>query len=79
MPIFEYKCQSCGHMFEELVFDDSVPQCPACKSSETEKLMSRCSCHLSAGGVPDTPSAPQSSGGGCSGCSGGHCATCCGH
>ena len=79
MPIYEYKCRSCGHSFEELVFGDPLPECPKCHSEETEKLISRCSCRLggSSSAIDSAPAAP--SGGGCSGCAGGNCASCCGH
>ena len=60
MPIYEYHCKACNSTFEELVFGDETPSCPKCKSMETEKLISRCSCHF----------------GGCAGCSGGNCSTC---
>jgi len=43
MPIYEYKCQTCGDVFERLYFasdgDDSV-DCPACGGKKTEKLLS---------------------------------------
>lgn len=42
MPIFEYACKSCGKEFEALVRPNSeAPACPACKSAELEKLISR--------------------------------------
>ncbi len=77
MPIYEYRCKACHHTFEDLVFGDETPSCPKCHSTETEKMISRCSCRL-ADGTPDSfdlPSAPAS-GGGCAGCSGGNCASC---
>jgi putative FmdB family regulatory protein len=41
MPIFEYRCGSCGNEFEQLVLSSSPPpRCPACDSAELEKLMS---------------------------------------
>jgi putative FmdB family regulatory protein len=40
MPIFEYRCESCGHEFETLVLKGTVPACPACKSETLEKLLS---------------------------------------
>jgi putative FmdB family regulatory protein len=41
MPIFEYRCGSCGTEFELLVLHSSAPpRCPACDSAELEKLMS---------------------------------------
>ena len=77
MPIYEYHCKACNSTFEELVFGDETPTCPKCKSVETEKLISRCSCHFGGGsGSFDLPSAPAPSGGGCAGCSGGNCSSC---
>ncbi len=42
MPMFDYKCDVCGHRFEELVFaaGDEPEMCPACNASSPEKLMS---------------------------------------
>ncbi|MDD2966530.1 MAG: zinc ribbon domain-containing protein [Desulfovibrionaceae bacterium] len=74
MPIYEYQCDKCQHIFEELVFNDATPACPHCGAGETHKLMSACS-HQGEGCRQ-----PASSGGsGCAGCSGGHCSTCCAH
>lgn len=42
MPLFEYKCQACGHEFEKLV-RAHVPEtlaCPACQSEHLERLLS---------------------------------------
>jgi putative FmdB family regulatory protein len=43
MPLFEFKCTSCGSIFEQLVRTTRNPQeiiCPTCKSRETQKLLS---------------------------------------
>ncbi|MBD3219109.1 MAG: zinc ribbon domain-containing protein [candidate division Zixibacteria bacterium] len=40
MPLYEYKCNQCGHEFEELVYGDKKPACPKCNSDKTEKKMS---------------------------------------
>jgi putative FmdB family regulatory protein len=40
MPIFEYRCQSCGHEFETLVLKGSVPSCPGCASQTLDRLVS---------------------------------------
>ncbi len=86
MPIFEYKCDDCGHEFEELVFDrEECPPCPKCASEKTAKLMS--AVRAKVGGFrPDTgdsgASADADSGSSfsssspCSGCSGGDCSSC---
>lgn len=41
MPMFEYSCKSCGKAFEALMRTNSAaPACPACQSTELEKLIS---------------------------------------
>src|SRR3989337_1752274 len=43
MPLYEYKCNSCGQHFEKMVrFSelDQRPDCPNCHSSETRKQLS---------------------------------------
>lgn len=44
MPLFEYRCQSCGKQFTFLsgvVAESGAPACPRCRSMELKKLMSR--------------------------------------
>ena len=46
MPIYEYRCKKCNHVFEELQKinegnEDLV--CPACREPRPEKLLSCCS------------------------------------
>lgn len=76
MPIYEYNCKKCGQDFEELVFGDALPSCPHCGSVDTQKLLSCCARHRGISGGDFAPTTTASSGGGCAGCSGGHCATC---
>lgn len=80
MPMYEYRCSKCGHEFEELVFGDETPACPACHAEETEKLLSRpCRCMCGGGSVDPAAyarAAAAGGGGGCAGCSGGNCASC---
>ena len=40
MPIFEYRCQDCGHQFEKLVSRSQQPTCPACQGAKLEQLLS---------------------------------------
>ena len=42
MPIYEFKCENCGHQFESLVFlsDTTDPTCPECHTGKVTKLMS---------------------------------------
>jgi len=47
MPLFEYRCENCGHKFEELVSrPDEKVTCPECKKDVSRKLVSS----FSAGG-----------------------------
>lgn len=43
MPIYEYKCWNCGHVFQELqpvtASKEGYP-CPKCKSTETTRIPS---------------------------------------
>lgn len=40
MPIFEYRCEACGHEFETLVLKGSEPACPQCQSQSLERQLS---------------------------------------
>lgn len=40
MPLYEYKCDGCGHVFEELIFGNEQPACPRCEDTRLEKLIS---------------------------------------
>ena len=42
MPIYEYKCEHCGHEFEALqkMSSDPLTQCPECKEPKLKKLVS---------------------------------------
>ncbi len=75
MPLYEYKCQDCGHHFDALrpMKDADKPiQCRSCHSEHTSRAMSVFFAS-SEGRVV------ASSGPGCGSCSGGHCSTCGSH
>jgi putative FmdB family regulatory protein len=42
MPLFEYACPGCGHVFEKLVMARSAkaPECPKCGRDEVEQIFS---------------------------------------
>jgi putative FmdB family regulatory protein len=42
MPIYEFKCEDCGHVFSELkkIGDFEGAVCPSCGSEKTAKKMS---------------------------------------
>jgi len=43
MPIYEYQCRGCGHVFEHLVLSSSAAaKCPACDSVQLDRLISAC-------------------------------------
>jgi len=42
MPIYEYRCQSCGHEFESMqkMSEPRLTDCPDCGKAELKKLVS---------------------------------------
>jgi putative FmdB family regulatory protein len=42
MPIYEYRCEKCGKIFEELVLGtgDAPLACPECGTPDPERLLS---------------------------------------
>ena len=51
MPIYEYKCPSCG-VFEVMqgISEDPLAKCPTCKSKKVRKLISETSFQLKGSG-----------------------------
>jgi len=51
MPIYEYRCRSCGHVFEVIQRhgDRQLRKCREC-SGQLEKLISKSAFHLKGGG-----------------------------
>lgn len=56
MPIYEYKCQKCGHKFEELVLGSEEIKCPRCGSKRLKKLLSSFSVYRNTGSSNDSGS-----------------------
>jgi putative FmdB family regulatory protein len=51
MPVYEYRCPTCGHEFEKLAkVGDPNPKCPQGCDNFTVKLLSRTSFVLEGGG-----------------------------
>lgn len=52
MPIYEFRCQSCGNEFEKLVSfsDTSVPGCPACQSADVKRQIAAPAIHFKGSG-----------------------------
>ncbi|NDY94986.1 FmdB family zinc ribbon protein [Wenzhouxiangella limi] len=56
MPIYEYRCQSCGHELEKLqkLSDAPLVDCPACGKPDLTKLISAAGFRLKGGGWYET-------------------------
>ena len=39
MPLFDFRCRTCGKVFEILVRTGDSPACPACGGAELEKQL----------------------------------------
>lgn len=70
MPIYEFRCLGCGHVFELLKLkkesEDFEMKCPKCSSAEVEKVLSTVSIARSVGGKAKNTA---------KNCSGGTCAS----
>ena len=56
MPIYEYRCQACGHELEKLqkLSDEPLVDCPACGKPALSKLISAAGFRLKGGGWYET-------------------------
>lgn len=56
MPIYEYRCESCGHTLEALqkISDAPLSDCPECSASALKRLISAPSFRLKGGGWYET-------------------------
>lgn len=39
MPLYDFRCSSCGEQFEELVSPTTSPPCPSCGAPDPERLL----------------------------------------
>jgi len=72
MPLYEYRCQDCGHRHDRrrpFAEADNPTPCPACESTRSKRLLSTFAC---TGGERSS----AGSGGGCAGCAASSCAGC---
>jgi len=56
MPIYEYRCESCGHEFEKMqkLADAPLTDCPACGRPTLKKLISAAGFRLKGSGWYET-------------------------
>ncbi len=56
MPIYEYRCESCGHELEALqkMSDPALTDCPECKQASLKKVLSAPGFRLKGGGWYET-------------------------
>jgi putative FmdB family regulatory protein len=56
MPIYEYRCEDCGHELEKLqrMSDAPLTDCPACGKSALKRLVSAAGFRLKGGGWYET-------------------------
>ncbi len=70
MPIFEYKCESCGHSFEAILLGSQTAECPKCHTEKLEQQLSTFAVSKGSGGAVPAMGCGQSNccrmgGGGC--------------
>ena len=76
MPIYEYKCNTCGSSFETLVIGGSTPECPSCDSQDLSRLMSACGFISKSAGPGGETQVKSSGSSACAGCSSSNCSSC---
>lgn len=62
MPIYEYKCETCGHEFEKLVLGKNAEKditCPKCNQNKIKRLLSSTGFISKTGGNSCSAGAPK--------------------
>ncbi len=56
MPIYEYQCEACGHVFDSLqkISESPLTKCPDCGAEALKKLLSAPAFRLKGGGWYET-------------------------
>lgn len=56
MPIYEYRCEACGHELEDIqkISDEPLKECPACGQPGLRKLISAAGFRLKGSGWYET-------------------------
>jgi len=56
MPIYEYRCNACGHELEKIqrMSDEPLADCPDCGAAELQRLISAAGFRLKGGGWYET-------------------------
>ncbi|HEX20141.1 MAG TPA: zinc ribbon domain-containing protein [Acidiferrobacteraceae bacterium] len=56
MPIYEYRCEACGHTFETIqkLSDEPLRECPECGAVQLKKLVSAAGFQLKGSGWYET-------------------------
>lgn len=64
MPIYEYRCESCGNVFDKFVRrrGNDPDECPECSSEEIDRLISNTSFKLKGSGWYETDYARKENG-----------------
>jgi putative FmdB family regulatory protein len=64
VPIYEYRCATCGEEFQAIrrITDETLPDCPRCRTGQVEKKISLSAFHLKGSGWYKTDYAKDGSG-----------------
>jgi putative FmdB family regulatory protein len=69
MPIYEYRCGACGHVFEEIASAScaELPDCPQCKAKNAQKQLSAPAIHCGESQALKAMGAASAASSGCGG------------
>lgn len=62
MPIYEFRCEGCGEVFEHLALtqkEEKQACCPQCGGQELSRVMSACASVVESSGPSQGSAAPQ--------------------